>query len=111
MNKKSNLVFGIGITTLFIFIMWFFILYGSVNLGESKILDISEPIQNKTQDIFVDYNYEIKVPSVSFHKAKDQTIHATIDVGGIITAVIGASVSMILSKLLNRYWPDKKSIK
>src|SRR6185437_17058716 len=111
MNKKSNLIFVIGITTLFLFVIWFFILYGYVNLGESKTLDISEPVQNKTQGILVDYNYEIKVPSVSFHTAKDQTVHATIDVGGIITAIIGASVSMVLSKLLNRYWPDKKSIK
>lgn len=111
MNKKSNLIFGIGAVTLIIFVIWFFILYGSVDLEQSNNLDTSEPVQNKTHSMIIDYNYEIKVPTISFHKAQDQTVHATIDVGGIITAVIGGSISVVLSKLLNRYWPDKKSIK
>jgi hypothetical protein len=108
MDKRSeNLIFGIGGIVLFVFVMWFFILYGSVNSGAMKT-NISEPIQNST-GMIIDYNYDIKIPSISYHKMKDQTVHATIDAGGIVTAIIGGSVSMVLSKLLNRYWPDKRS--
>jgi hypothetical protein len=108
MNKKSeNLIFGIGAAVLFVFVIWFFILYESVNYDTSKKPNISESIQNST-GMIIDYNYDIKIPSISYHKMKDQTVHAIIDAGGIVTAIIGGSVSMVLSKLLNRYWPDKK---
>ncbi|WP_162287748.1 hypothetical protein [Candidatus Nitrosotalea okcheonensis] len=83
-------------------------MYGFANSGTTQKPSISESIQNNTHGAIVDYNYEVKIPSISFHKIKNQTVHATIDVGGIVTAIIGGIISMVLSKLLNLYWPDKK---
>ena len=106
-NKSTNLIFYIGTIMLSVFIIWFFILYGFVYCGTNQKLGISESVQN-TQEMIIDYNYDVKVPSISFHKVEDQTVHATIDVGGIVTAIMGGSITMVLSKLLNRYWPDKQ---
>jgi predicted permease len=88
-------------------VIWFLVLYETANPQIYKP-DISQPVQNRSQSIVVDYAYEFKMPSVSFHEYDTQTIHATIDVGGIITAVIGGLISMILSKLLNKFWPDER---
>ncbi|MGE5599899.1 MAG: hypothetical protein ACM3UQ_00115 [Clostridiales bacterium] len=89
-------------------VVWFFMLYGIAIQGTDKKIGISEPSQNGTARIAPDYNYEIKTPSVHVEQENGGEIHATIDVGGIITTAIGASVSMVISKILNRFWPDKK---
>lgn len=88
--------------------IWFFVLYGIASHITGGKIDISEPSKNNTSHIATDYNYDIKTPSIHVKQETDGVIHATIDVGGIITAAIGASVSMVVSKLLNQYWPDKK---
>lgn len=106
-NKSTNLIFYTGATMLSVFVIWFFILYGFGYFGANQKPGISESVQN-TQGMIIDYNYDVKIPSITFHKVKDQTVGVTLNVGGIVTAIIGGSVTMVLSKLLNMYWPDKK---
>jgi hypothetical protein len=106
-RKVTNLFFGIGIALLFISSIWFFILYEIANPTAYKKPDIYEPIQNKTKGLIIDYNFEIKAPAVAIQKVNDETVHATIDVGGIITTVIGGGILLVMTKILNRYWPDK----
>ena len=106
-QKITTLAFGIGIALLLMSVIWFFALYETANPAIYKP-DISQPAQNTTQGSMIDYAYEFKMPSVYFHKSDNQAVYATINVGGIITAIIGGSVSVILSRLLNRYWPDKR---
>ncbi len=108
MNIFSSLVFGIGVILLALSVIWFIVLYETANPLVYNKPDVVQHTQNKTQNTIIDYAYELKMPSVYFHKSDDQTIHAIIDVGGIITAVIGGSVSMILSRLVNRYFPEKR---
>lgn len=106
--KSINLIFGISTAVLFIFSMWFFILIGIANPYAYQKLDMFEKPLNKTKRIIVDYNLEFKAPSVSIQEINDQSIHSTIDVGGIMTGVITGGILMILTKLFNRFWPDKK---
>ncbi len=110
MNRKkvAKIVFGISAAILFISSIWFFILFGIANPYAYQKLNMLEHPQNKTKEVIVNYNFEIKRPAVTVQKINNQTAQATIDVGGIMTGIISGGILMILSKLLNRFWPDKK---
>jgi len=109
MNRKkaSSLIFGVSVAILCISAMWFFILYGIANQYGFKPENVV-PIQNQTKRVTVNYNLEIKSPNITVQDINEQSIQYTIDVGGILTAIISGVILMILSKFLNKIWPDKK---
>ncbi len=102
----ANLVFYANAAILASLVIWFFVLYliSNQNVGEQNNTSIFAPknVSNTS------YNYELKAPAVHVFQSSGEPVHTTIDVGGIVAATIGTSISMVISKLLDRYWPDRK---
>lgn len=106
-SKIGNILFGIGFAIVFIFSMWFFILYGIADPEAYFKMDISEPIQNRTRDVIIIYQFEFREPLTIIEEIEDQRT-AILDVAGIITGVTVGAIVVIISKILDRFWPSKK---
>lgn len=108
MNKKiGNVLFGIGCSLIFMYGMWFFILVGIVDPEAYQTLDISKGIQNKTKDVTIIYQFEFHEP-VTIVSDTNTERTAAIDVSGIISGILIGSSLLIIGKIVNRFWPDKK---
>jgi hypothetical protein len=110
MNKKkiTKIISGISVAILFIFSMWFFILYGIANPYAYQKLDMLEKPQNKTKEVTVNYNFELKSPTIIIQQSTDKTISSTINVGTILFAIITSGITVIMTKIADRLWYNKK---